>query len=73
MFITVAAGLTGCATFPTLDATITDADRAAPFPALVDIAPLVAQSQAAPQPDISMSARIAALQARAARLRRLDI
>jgi len=69
--------LTACTDFPVLDDTLSDADRAAPFPELTNIAPLLAQAnrgtQASAQDDANMRARINALQARAARLRRLTI
>lgn len=68
--------LTACADFPVLDDTITDADRAAPYPELVNIAPILTQANSGASDTAAqnaMAARVAALQARAARLRRLDI
>lgn len=62
--------LSACAQFPALDGTISDAARAAPYPQLTPIPDF----DAAPvQADPAMDARIAALQARAASLRRTDI
>ncbi len=63
--------LAACAQFPALDATLEATDRSAPFPDLVPIEPILAAADArtaAPQ-DLSLDARIAALEARAARLR----
>ena len=68
--------LSACADFPVLDDTITDADRAANFPELINVSPLLAQSQSTQSHDTANSAfasRLAALKARAERLRRLDI
>ncbi|MCC7321502.1 MAG: hypothetical protein IT542_11070 [Rubellimicrobium sp.] len=59
-----------CTQFPELDARLTAADRSAPYPALVPLGPLIAAAGAddrAALPDLA--ARIAALRARAARLR----
>jgi hypothetical protein len=66
--------LTGaCTQFPALDSTITPALDAAPFPALVPLAPVLASAQPAGlAPEMTatvLDARIAALQTRAARLR----
>ncbi|PYE82339.1 hypothetical protein [Pseudoroseicyclus aestuarii] len=66
--------LAGCASFPALDARIPAAERAAPYPDLVDIAPLIARSEAAAQEaaDPAASAlpgRAEALRARAGALR----
>jgi hypothetical protein len=60
-----------CAQVPALDARLTNADRTAPYPALIDIAPVLAAAEArAPMPDLSaLDARIARLSARAAILR----
>ena len=63
--------LAACAQFPALDTRLTDADRAAPYPALIPLGPLLAQTDAmgtAAPPD--QTARIAALADRAAALRR---
>ena len=68
--------LSACADFPVLDDTITDADRAADFPELVNVGPILAQTGRARSDDAAQAAfqsRLAALQARADRLRRLDI
>ncbi|MBU2980912.1 hypothetical protein KO498_03705 [Lentibacter algarum] len=67
------ASLTACATFPELDATLSDEAKAADFPTLMPINEL---SAATPAPRITeqstaaLSGRVSALQARAARLRR---
>ena len=63
--------LAACAQFPALDAQLTAADRAAPYPALIPLGPLLARADAmgsAPAP--SPEQRVAALAARAAALRR---
>ena len=62
--------LSACATFPQLDSTITQEARDAPFPALtpVPIAPVATGDEQA-----ALQARIAALQAKAARIRQIDI
>ena len=62
--------LASCAQFPALDARLTEADRAAPYPALIPLGPLLAQADAlgtsvAPSLDL----RIARLSGRAAALR----
>lgn len=62
--------LAGCAAFPELDARLTEADRTAAPPALLPLGPLLAAADgiaATPAPDLS--ARIRALDARAAALR----
>jgi hypothetical protein len=63
--------LVACTQVPALDARLTDADRAAPYPDLIDIAPVLAEVDArAAAPDLSgLDARIARLAARAAILR----
>lgn len=67
--ITIAA----CTEFPALDGTIPPRDANAPFPALVPLAPLVAQANAADRRaadvETALTPRLAALRARAARLR----
>ena len=67
--ITIAA----CTEFPALDGTIPPRDANAPFPALVPLAPLVAQANAADRGaadvETALTPRLAALRARAARLR----
>lgn len=62
--------LTGCAQFPELGGTINEAARQAPYPTLQ---PLPETATALPVADDTLDARIAALQARAARLRQVDI
>lgn len=70
----VLLGLPGCAQFPRLDAAISDAARAAPYPDLLPIGHLRAAT-ATPDPGSAagpageLAARVAALRARAARLR----
>lgn len=62
--------LSACAAFPQLDETITQTARDAPYPALtaIPLAPPVTGDEQA-----ILQARIAALQAKAARIRRIDI
>ncbi|MDX8347690.1 hypothetical protein SLH49_06800 [Cognatiyoonia sp. IB215446] len=62
--------LSGCATFPDLDDSITDAAREAPYPSLE---PLPSDPFAIPAAEVALDERIAALQARAARLRAVEI
>jgi hypothetical protein len=62
--------LSGCANFPALDGTISDAARAAPYPTLTQLPQITA---VAPEDEDQLAARVAALQARAARLRQIDI
>ncbi len=62
--------LIGCAEFPALDGTISDAARAAPYPTLRQL-PHSATIES--DADAGLAARVAALQARAARLRQIDI
>lgn len=62
--------LSACAQFPALDGSISDAARNAPYPTLQ---PLPDASAGVPVADTTLNARIAALQARAARLRQTDI
>lgn len=66
-------GLAGCAPFPTLDARLPAADRSAPYPDLVPLAPLLAQNgstaRITPQSVTSFEARAALLRARANGLR----
>ncbi len=61
----------GCATFPELDATITDADRAAPFPRLTNLDVLLSSipEKTVVADTSNISGRIAALNARANRMR----
>lgn len=62
--------LSACTPFPALQSTISDAARAAPYPALTPVPPL---AQADNAEAAALAPRIAALQARAARLRQIDI
>lgn len=62
--------LTACATFPALEGTISEAAQQAPYP---DLAPLPAFPPENAGDDAAMQARIDALQARAARIRQIDI
>jgi hypothetical protein len=70
MTLILCLALGGCATFPQLEGTISDAARNAPYPALtpVPIGPVATGDDSA-----DMQTRIAALQARAARIRQIDI
>jgi hypothetical protein len=62
--------LSACTTFPSLEGTITDAARQAPYPKLTEVPtePGTADAQ-----DAALEVRINALQARAARIRQIDI
>ncbi|MFT6075502.1 MAG: hypothetical protein ACJAZ1_002431 [Yoonia sp.] len=62
--------LSACATFPQLDGTISAAVRNAPYPLLTPV-PLAPQASGDVASD--MQARVAALQARAATIRQIDI
>ncbi len=62
--------LAGCAEFPVLDDNISDAARQAPYPTLQPLPDTVIASAGI---DTALDDRIAALQARAARLRQIDI
>lgn len=62
--------LAGCNPFPDLDDRITDTARQAPYPTLQ---PLPDFAPATSVADPALAARVAALQARAARLRQIDI
>ncbi len=64
--------LCACTPFPQLDGTISDAARNAPYP---ELTPILAQPDIgnASTVEADMAARIAALQARAERLRQFDI
>lgn len=62
--------LCGCATFPQLEGTISDAARAAPYPALTPI-PMV--PEATDDAAVDMQARVTALEAKAAIIRQIDI
>lgn len=66
----LALSLAACTQFPELDARLTEADRTAPYPALVPLAPLLARADAASAaPVADLAGRLAALNARAAALR----
>lgn len=68
----LAAALPGCAQFPELDASVTDAARSAPYPDLVPLGGLrarLATTRIAPDTVPTIEARIARLEARADRLR----
>ncbi|PRY25268.1 hypothetical protein CLV78_102445 [Aliiruegeria haliotis] len=61
--------LTGCTTFPELDAAVSEAGQAAPQPTLVDNRPLLAQAEALTIDDTTregLQGRATALQASAA-------
>ncbi len=62
--------LSACATFPALEGTISDAAREAPYP---DLTPLPSLPETTDSDEAALQARIAALQARAARIRQIDI
>ena len=64
--------LSACATFPALDGTISDAARLAPYPRLTPL-PDTMEPVPSGEMDAVMAARIAALNARAERLRRTEI
>lgn len=64
--------LSACAPFPQLDGTISDTARNTPYPTLTPI-PAQTGGQTNPTSDEALAARIAALQARAERLRQFDI
>ncbi|MGH1355588.1 MAG: hypothetical protein ACRBBS_10980 [Thalassovita sp.] len=62
----------GCAPLPDLDSQVTPAAKAAPYPALVPLEPLLegaADSQTTATTAASQNARAAALRARAAQMR----
>ncbi|MCO0634594.1 hypothetical protein M8745_01310 [Lutimaribacter sp. EGI FJ00014] len=72
----VLAGLAGCTQFPELDYRAEDLDPYAPYPALVPVEPLLAQSGQSRVTDEdapALRARVAALRARAAQLQRTTI
>ncbi|MDC1399528.1 hypothetical protein [Yoonia sp.] len=62
--------LCGCASFPQLEETISDAARAAPYPALT---PVPLAPEATDNAAVDLQARVAALQAKAVRIRQIDI
>lgn len=65
--------LTACTEFPALDGTVPPSVSDAPFPALVPLAPLIAQAAVADRggadAQAALTPRLAALRARAAGLR----
>lgn len=68
------AGLGACADFPTIDGTLDDAAKAADFPKLLPLDPLLAQvdtfgAQITPASEATFSNRLATLRNRAANLR----
>lgn len=68
--------LAGCTQFPELDSRTADIDPRAPFPALVPLEPLLAQAgdtRIDDESEARVAARVAALNARAERLRRTII
>ncbi|WP_342078655.1 hypothetical protein [Yoonia sp. SS1-5] len=65
-------GFAACTNAPVLDDAISDAARAAPYPALKPLPPLLAGKPSTIADD-PLTARIAALNARAARLRAAEI
>lgn len=62
--------LSSCAAFPALEGTISDAARQAPYPALTPLPPFPTANG---DDGVALLARIDALQARAARIRQIDI
>lgn len=62
--------LTGCADFPALDGTISDAARQAPYPRLTQFPAMPA---AIGIDEIALNARVADLRERAAAIRQIDI
>mgnify|MGYP001793420481 CR=1 FL=1 len=62
--------LSACASFPALEGTISDAAREAPYP---DLTQLPSLPETTVSNEAALQARIAALQARAARIRQIDI
>lgn len=65
--------LTACAEFPTLDRAIPASEQTGDYPALLPVEGLIAQGQETTVPegtDAALAARAAALESRAARLRR---
>jgi hypothetical protein len=67
------AVMAACTRFPDLESVVAPEVRAAPYPALVPIEPLLAgltAEQITPEVEAGLAGRMAALQARAARLRK---
>lgn len=69
--VCLVAVLTGCARFPALDGTVTDADRSAAFPTLIPLDGLLALAAAPGQAEFSgdIDSRMDRLNARANGLR----
>jgi hypothetical protein len=71
LLLSSVALLTACARMPDLDANVTPAARAAPYPKLVPVGPLLAEAQetrTARTTQAGLDARGAALRARAAQI-----
>ncbi len=68
-YVAAFVGLTACASIPQLDGTIDAAARGAPFPDLINIDGLTANTQQNTQAPPDLAARIARLNAKAAELR----
>ncbi|MFG5383284.1 hypothetical protein [Yoonia sp. R2-816] len=64
--------LSACASFPELDGTISDTARQAPYPRLAPLPDTIDRAMDS-NVETELAARIAALNARAERLRRIDI
>jgi len=62
--------LSACATFPALEGTISDPARQAPYPSLTPLPPF---PPATGDDEAALQRRVDALQARAARIRQIDI
>ncbi|WP_296423858.1 hypothetical protein [Yoonia sp.] len=62
-----------CAPFPALEGSVSATARNAPYPQLTALSPLLQQTTDTATNDTVLARRIAALQARAARLRQTDI
>ncbi|MEL6295271.1 MAG: hypothetical protein AAFR10_13510 [Pseudomonadota bacterium] len=71
--LVILAAISACTQFPELDDAVSEQAQAAPYPALVDLGPLVTEARASrtdpAEVETSVDARVAALRARAARLR----
>ncbi|MEL6419257.1 MAG: hypothetical protein AAFV87_04650 [Pseudomonadota bacterium] len=71
--LVILAAISACTQFPELDDAVSEQAQAAPYPALVDLGPLVTEVRAGrtdpAEVETSVDARVAALRARAARLR----
>ncbi|MDG1864072.1 MAG: hypothetical protein P8J02_12885 [Yoonia sp.] len=68
------AGLSACAAFPTIDGTLDATAKVADYPTLLPLEPLLAAAtasgaQISPASEAAFSSKIAALRAKAARLR----